>query len=469
MPIQPSLCDRLAAVVGREHVLHRPVDLETYAYDCSFATRLQPYRPDLVVRPGAAAEVAAIVALAGAAGVPVTPRGAGSGQTGGAVAVKGGIVVDLLRLNRVLETDLPNLQVLIEPGVVHRRLDEHLAPRGFFFPPDPGSSQMCTLGGMVANNSSGMRAVKYGTTRNYVLGLEVVLPDGRLIWTGGHNSRALKSVTGYDLTSLFVGSEGTLGIITKIRLKVLPRPAARGVVLAGFAALDDTGQAVAAVFGCGLLPAAIEILDALAIRGILLIQPDAPLSPSYAAVLLFELDGSPAAVAEQAGAVARICTDLGAEVHASTEPTRAEQLLAARRLVGTAAARICPGASRVYDGEDISVPIACIPAALRRIQALAGEMDLPVMTYGHVGDGNLHAAVMADFRDQGALRRAAALAARLHELALELGGSVSAEHGVGLSRAAYVGREHGAALDVMRTVKQALDPRGLLNPGKMDL
>lgn len=466
--ITPEVLGRLQAAAGAENVLTAKLDRLVYGYDSSYRTRLAPQVPEVVVRPPSAAAVAAVMRVAAEHRIPVTPRSAGTGQAGAAVPVQGGIVLDMLGLNRLLELDLENLQIIVEPGIVHTTLNELLKPHGFFFPVDPGSSKMCTLGGMVANNSSGMRAVKYGTTRNYVLGLEVVMPDGTLLWTGGRNSRSLKSVSGYDLTQLLVGSEGTLGIITKIRLRVVPIPEKRGVVFASFGSLDDLGATVVDLFRQKAAPSAMEVLDDSAIKAVNLIKPDAHL-PEVAGILMLEVDGSAADVPYQAEKCAAVCRRRGLEVRWTDDPQEIQRIWSGRQVVGAAAARVKEGGSRVYDGEDIGVPITRVPEALLALQQISREYGLPIVTYGHVGDGNLHAAIVADFRDPAELEQATRVAEVIHRLALRLGGTTTAEHGVGLSRAPYMEEEHGPALAVMRAIKRALDPRNLLNPGKMGL
>lgn len=464
----PAVLARLEAAVGAENVLSERLDRLVYAYDGSFSTRRQPALPAVVVRPGSAGEVAAVMRIGYEHGVPVTPRSAGTGLAGGAVAVRGGILLDMLRLNQLVEFDLENLQIIVEPGMVHARLNELLQPHGFFFPVDPGSSKMCTLGGMVANNSSGMRAVKYGTTRNYVLGLEAVMPDGTLLWTGGQKSRSIKSVSGYDLTQLLVGSEGTLGIITKIRLKVVPVPERRGVVFASFGDLHALGRTVVELFRQKAAPSAIEVLDGAAIRAVNLLRPDANL-PEVAGILMLEVDGSAVDVPYQAQKCADVCRERCIEVRWTDDQQEIQRIWTGRQVAGAAAARVQPGGSRVYDGEDIGVPINRVPEALVRLQAISRESGIPIVTIGHVGDGNLHAAIVADFLDEGQLEKAQAVADTIHRMALELGGTTTAEHGVGISRAVYMEEEHGPALDVMRAIKRAIDPKNLLNPGKMGL
>ncbi|MGE5576768.1 MAG: FAD-binding oxidoreductase [Syntrophothermus sp.] len=468
MRVAGALALEFQKQLGAEKVLTREADIACYAFDSSFLGQLYEYRPEAVVRPGNVEEVATVMRLARTHRIPVTPRGAGTAQTGGAIPVRGGIVMDLSQLNRVIEVDTDNLQALVEPGIVHADLNAHLARFGFFFPPDPGSSKMCTLGGMISNNSSGMRAVKYGTTRQYVLRLEVVLPSGDIIWTGVRGSKALKTVSGYDLTQLMVGSEGTLGIITKVRLKILPMPEKRGIVLAAFATLEKSGEAVINVFRSRLFPSAIEILDRTAIQAATMYKPEIVL-PEAEAILFFEVDGSPADVIYQAERIAAVCGPLASHVEWTDDPVKFGKLWQARQVVGAAATRVKPGVTRVYDGEDICVPITKVPQALRRIQDIGERYGLTIVTYGHIGDGNLHSAVMANLRDPDEVERARQATDAVHRLALELGGTTTGEHGVGLTRAKYMEEEHGLALEVMRGIKKAFDPDNLLNPGKMAL
>lgn len=464
--------ERIAAALRRlvdpERVLSDPTATASYSYDSSFATRLQPYPPDVVVQPLNTEETAAVVRWCYDNDVPLYPRGASTSQSGGAMAVRGGVIVDMSRMNRIVEMLPENLQVICEPGIVHAHLNKALAEHRVFFPPDPGSSNMCTVGGMVANNSSGLRAVKYGQTRQYVLGLEVVLPGGDVIETGGVGSRALKSVSGYDLTGLFVGSEGTLGIVTRMRLKVLPLPAKRSVALAAFQRLEDAGQAVKRVFQRGILPSAIELLDRHALDAIARMRPDVELPPT-GDVLVFEADGDPVAVAETARQIAEACEGLALTVQWSDDAERARRLWEARRLVGAAIARARQGYTRVYAGEDICVPITAIPTALRGIHDLGEKYGIYVAVYGHVGDGNIHAAPIIDMRDPEQVERAKAMVDDIHNLALDLQGTTTGEHGVGIVRAQYMEREHGPALALMRLLKRTLDPKNLMNPGKMAL
>ncbi len=461
-----SLAADLRRLLGDECVRCRPIDILAYSYDSSFLTQVRDYPPDVIVIPRSAADVETVVRYAYEREVPIVPRGAGTGQTGGAVAARGGIVIDLSALNRIVELDADNLQVICEPGVVHADLNAFLAAHRLFFPPDPGSTKMCTLGGMVANNSRGMRAIKYGSTGDYVLGLEVVLPTGDRITTGSLGSRAMQSSSGLDLTHLLVGSEGLLGIFTQLRLKVLPVPQCRGLVLAAFDVLEDSGRAVLDVFRAGILPSAIEILDSSAIVAVNKYKPELRL-PAAEAILLFEVDGNKPGVAHDAQRIADIVKERTPHVTWADDQKRVAALWEGRSVVGAASGQVRAGATRVYAGEDICVPIAHVPEALRGIQQVAKKYDTIIVTYGHIASGNLHAAPVIDMANDDEKQRVHLVADEIHRMALALGGTVTGEHGVGITRVPYMEQEHGAALATMRLLKRTLDPKGIMNPGKL--
>lgn len=464
-----SHIDELVKIAGKESICTNQADLMCYAYDSSLDSQLNKYLPDAVFTPRSAEAIVPVLKYCNEHNIPVVPRGAGTGQCGGSVAAGGGLVIDMSALNRVLTVDTDNLQVIIEPGVVHADLNQQLAPLGFSFPPDPGSTKMATIGGMISYNASGMRAMKYGTTREYVLGLEVVLADGRIITTGGMNCRSLKTASGYELTKLFVGAEGTLGIITKARLKIMPLPEKKGIAVAAFKELGDAGKAVVEVFRNKIVPSAIEILDKSAIKAATMYKPSITLPDNAAAVLFFEVDGPPPGVAYQAQRVAEVCKSIAMEVSWTDEPAQVKSLWEARSVVGAASGRVRPGATRVYIGEDICVPITNVGAALEGIQAIGEKYNTIIVTYGHVADGNFHSAPVIDLESPEEIERVKKVGDEIHEMALRLNGTVTGEHGIGLVRAKYMEQEHGPALDVMRTIKQALDPRNILNPGKMGL
>ncbi len=456
----------LRGLLPDSQVVEAPGELRVFAYDASFETQLKPRPPEAAVIAGSEEDVVALVRYAHERGIPVTPRGAASGQAAGAVAFEGGIVLSLNAMNRILEVDVPNLQAFCEPGVVHAQLNAALKPHRLVFPPDPGSSRMATVGGMASTNANGMRAVKYGPTGSWVLGLNVVLPDGTLIETGSVGSRAKQSSAGLELTKLFVGAEGTLGVITRLRLKLQPIAQARAIVTALFDDLENAGRAVQETFAAGIGPSAIEILDERCIQAINLYRPGMDLPP-VEAMLLFEVDGNPQGVRWDAERVAEVVRPLAREAEWSDEPARISALWEARSLVGAAIGTLRPGSNRAYCGEDICVPVARVPETLRAIQDISARHRIPIATYGHVGGGNLHPGHLIDLRDPDEIRRVLRVADEIHELALRMGGTVTGEHGVGAARAQYMAREHGPALDAMRAIKRALDPKGILNPAKI--
>ncbi len=461
-----TLVAPLRTMLGDQAVRWQPKDLMAYARDSSFYSQLYEMLPDVVVLPRSGEEVAKTVAFAHQNDVPVTARGAGTGQTGGSLAARGGIVIDLSYLNRIVEVDALNLQVIIEPGVVLADLNARLAQDRLFFPPDPGSAKMCTVGGMVSNNSRGMRAIKYGATGDYVLGMQVVLPDGRVIEPGSIQARMVQCSSGFDLHKFFVKAEGMLGLITLLRLKVLPIPAAQGIVIALFDELEKCGEAVSLVFQAGIVPSAMEILDASAILAANLYRPNLKL-PAAEAMLLFEVDGNGPGVACDLQRIAEAVRSKAVQVDLSDEPKRVAALWEARRVVGAASAKVRPGSARVYAGEDIAVPIKAVPRALRGIREIGKKHNVAVVTYGHIGNGGLHAALVIDPAVPEEVEAALRVADEIHELAHALNGTVTGEHGVGIVRKKYMAGEHGPALDVMKQVKSSLDPKGILNPGKM--
>jgi len=449
----------LRQIVG-DRATASTTELFCYSSDASLVAG----KPDYVVRPKSTSEVSQILCLANEFEVPVTARGAGTGLAGGAVPVKGGIVLDMSGMSRIIEIDIDNLQVTVEPGVVPDRLNEALKPYGFFFPPDPGSSAFCTLGGLISNNGSGMRCVKYGTCRNYVLDLEVVLADGRIINTG---SRMLKSSAGYDLTRLLIGAEGTLGVITKIVLKIVPLPKYRRLVIASFEKAEIAGKAVIKTFSSGIIPSACEILDRTTIK--VLRRCDPVLVLPEGDVILFEVDGTASHVEESAQRILEVCSPLASSIRIASNQMEMYEIWAARRLVGAAVSRLDPVKSRVYIGEDAGVPMKQIPNLIKRVQEISEEFDIPAMKYGHIGDGNLHVAMFIDITDKSQRKRLMEAADRIHKAAIDLGGTVSCEHGIGKAKAQYMEDQCGPAMETMRAIKAALDPKRILNPGKLGL
>src|SRR5216684_1700545 len=461
-----ALADRLRAILPADAVIDDPATLLPYAYDASFWSLRQQRLPDVVVVPRTTHEVAAVVRLADELGTPVVARGAGTGQTGGAVAAQGGIVISFARMREVIDIDRANLQAVVRPGLVFNDFQEALRPHGLFFPPDPGSGRACTLGGMAANNASGPHAVRWGTTSAYVLGAEVVLADGSVIWTGGAHSKALKSSSGIDLAKLFVGSEGTLGIFTRLRLRVQPRPPARAVILAGYRALEDTVASLDDLFEAEVLPSTAELLDKSAVDALQLWRPELEL-PAGEAVLFIEVEGTPEQVAANVRYTDGIVRKRATVTRFAEDEKEITRLWAGRSGLAAATALAHPGKHRIFAGEDLAVPLTEIPQTVRRAREMGAELGIAVVFYGHFGDGNVHSAILIDPDDADEVRRADELADRLHKLAIEVGGTVTGEHGTGAVRSRYMRAEHGPALDVMKRIKKELDPKGILNPGKL--
>jgi glycolate oxidase len=433
-------------------------DLAVFGYDGTWAL----HRPDAVVSPLTAEEVAAVVKVARTHDAPVVPRGGGTGLAGGSVPVQGGIVVNTTMMNRVLELDGPNMVAVVQPGVVNADLQAQVERIGLFYPPDPQSLRQCTIGGNVATTAGGPRCLKYGTTKDYVLGLQVVLAGGRIIRTGG---RMLKVQTGYNLTQLFVGSEGTLGIITEVTLRLIPKPRYKGTVMAVFNRLDDAAESVNKVLLAGILPLALEMMDNACIRSVEAYKSfGLPLDAET--VLLIDQDGNDnRVVQEELDEIARLAREgRASEVRQAATPAEADALWQARRAVSPAISRLRPNKL----GEDISVPRAQIPAMVRKVTEIAARNRLAIPMFGHIGDGNLHPNILCDLRDQEEMARVQAAAREIFEAAVALGGTLSGEHGIGTLKREFLSRSLDATqVEMMQRIKWALDPENRLNPGKI--
>ncbi|MDL2260733.1 FAD-binding oxidoreductase [Methanimicrococcus sp. OttesenSCG-928-J09] len=448
--------------IFQDRVTVSPAELCCYSADGSQVKG----KPDFVIFPKTTDEVSQILAYANSHLIPVTARGAGTGLAGGAVPVKGGIVLDMSQMNRLISIDINNIQVTVEAGIVADKLNEALKPYGFFFPPDPGSAATCTVGGQIANNASGMRCVKYGTTKNYVLDLEVVLADGSVIHTG---TNCLKSSIGYDLSRLYVGSEGTLGIITKAVLKIAPLPKFRKLVMISFPSPENAGLSVSRVFAAGVTPSACEILDKTSVSILTKLDPDV-IFPRDGDVVLFEADGSSKnAVDEAAELIASACEEISNSILITDDPVKMKEIWDARRLLGAAVSKLDPTKTRIYVGEDLGVPIQKLPAMIAKVYEITSEVGITPMIYGHVGDGTIHVGLFIDVLDENEWKKLDIAADKLHLAAIDLGGTISSEHGIGAARGAYMEKQCGSAFFVMKAVKNALDPNGILNPGKLGL
>jgi glycolate oxidase len=449
----------LVRIVGEENYTERLIDMVSYSYDASGHS----HRPSCAVWAEKAEQISGIMKLANRELIPVIPRGAGTGLSGMAVPAKGGIVLDLSHMNKILKISIEDRLVIVQPGVVYGDLEKALLPFGFFFPPDPASGKVCTLGGNVATNAGGMKGAKYGTTRDYVLGLRVVLPDGRIMRTG---SKAIKSVSGYDLTRLFVGSEGTLGVVTEIILKINPKPTATSTALATFNNLEDAGRAVSEIMHSGILPSVLEILGK---ETLMAINKNTDLKlPEVEAMLLAETDGyTKEETTYQMKKVLEIFKQNNAgDVKEAKSEDEVVELWKARKSAYAVLARI----KTHFVLEDVTVPMARVADLLKGIDRIAKKYNLQIATFGHAGDGNLHPQVLYDGYDPDQVKRMEAASAELFKLAIDLEGTLTGEHGIGLSKAPYMTLEHDpVAMDVMRSLKNLFDPNNILNPGKMAL
>ena len=453
-----TLLPALRAIVGAAHVLTAPEDIIPYGFDGTAALR---QRPLAVVFPGSAAEAAGIVKLAARHRIPVVTRGSGTGLSGGSVPSPGSLVVCLLRLNRIVEVDAANLTLLAEAGVTTQAVFDAADAAGLFYPPDPGSLKISTIGGNVAENSGGLRGLKYGVTRDYVMGLEVVLADGTVCWLG---NKCVKDVAGYSLRDIFIGSEGTLGIVTRVLLKLVPRPADRRTLLAAFARMDAAAETVSAIIAAKIIPCTLEFLDRKTVRCVEdYARVGLPLDAG--ALLLIETDGHPAAVAEEAEKIAALARAHGAtELRTARTREEAWQLASARRAAFSALARLRPTTIL----EDVTVPRSQLARMIRFIEDTARRHRVEIATFGHFGDGNLHPTFLTDERDATEMARVEAAMGEIFRETVRLGGTITGEHGVGLAKKPYLRAQIGDASHALLVqLKRALDPSGLLNPGKI--
>jgi glycolate oxidase len=453
-----SLAAQLRRVVGDGYVHDAPSEVVAYSYDGTFQQR----RPDLAVSPGSTEEVAEVVMIAAREDMPIVARGASSGLAGGTIPERGGIILSLARMDRVLEIDTANVCAVVQAGAITLQLQEAVEKLGLFYPPDPASSRQSTLGGNVACNSGGPRCLKYGVTRDYVTGLTVVLASGEIVRLGG---RLSKNATGPQLLQLLVGSEGTLGIVTEIILKLMPLPKARVTASAAFPELAQASQAVARIMASGILPCTLELMDGTTINVVEdFLQAGLPREAQ--ALLLMEQDGADEATARRdVEAMAVICRELGAaSVHVARDAAERDMLWAARRAVSPALGRIRPNKL----GEDIVVPKSQVPAMIATVGEIARRYSLPIPVFGHAGDGNLHPNILFDLRDPDEVRKVELAARDIFRAALRLGGTLSGEHGIGTLKREFMAEAQGeTVVELARAIKRVFDPRGLLNPGKL--
>jgi glycolate oxidase len=454
--LKTSVLAEFRSIVGGRSLITEHEQLRTYESDCLTNFRVVPAA---VLLPSSREQVQAVVRVCHREHIPFVARGAGTGISGGALPVEDGVVISLTRLNRILEVDIPNARVVVEPGVTNSRITERVAPHGYFYAPDPSSQSVCTIGGNVAENAGGAHCLKYGFTTTYVLGMEVVLPDGSLV----HMGHERLDEPGYDLTGVFVGSEGTLGIATKIILRIVKRPEAVQTLLAAFHTTDQAGAAVSEIIAAGIMPAAVEMMDRLSVRAAeAAVHAD---YPDCGALLLVELDGPHAEVESSMARVKSICASGGAwEVRLARSEAQRAVIWKGRKAAFAAMGRISPN----YIVQDGVIPRTALPQVLREIERLSDTMGLRVANVFHAGDGNLHPLVLFDRRVPGQERLAEELAFEIVKLCVGAGGSITGEHGVGEEKKRFMPLMFAEPdLDTMQLVRCAFDPEQLSNPGKI--
>ncbi len=456
--VNAALIAELTAALGAAKVLTAPEDVLPYGFDGTAALKGQA---GAVVLPQTTEQVAQSVRLAAAHGVAVVTRGSGTGLSGGSVPSEGCLVICLAQMDRVLEVDPANLTLRAQCGAITAEIDAAAGAVGLFYPPDPGSMKISTIGGNVAENSGGLRGLKYGVTRDYVMGLEVVLPDGRVVRLG---NACVKDVAGYSMKDLFIGSEGTLGIITEVLLKLLPKPAARRTMLALYDRMEDAAQTISAIIAARIIPCTLEFLDRMTVHCVEdFARIGLPLDVE--AVVLMETDGHPAVVEQEAAAMQELARANGArEVRTARDEAEALKLATARRSAFSALARRRPTTIL----EDVTVPRTKLAHMVAFIAEVAKRHQLEVGTFGHLGDGNLHPTFLTDERNADEMHRVELALEEIVNETIALGGTITGEHGVGLAKKAFLRRQLGeASHDLMQQIKRALDPSGLLNPGKI--
>ncbi len=455
--LSEKVINALKKIVGDKDVSTEKADLICYSYD---ATQ-QKFLPDAVVHPATTDEISRIMRLANVEKFPVFPRGAGSGFSGGSLPIRGGIVLTTERMDKILSIDEDNLVAVVEPGVITEQFQQAVERVGLFYPPDPASLKFSTLGGNVAECAGGPRCVKYGVTKDFILGLEVVTPTGDIINTGGPT---MKGVVGYDLTKLLCGSEGTLGIITKIVIKLLPLPEAKQTMLVLFDSIDGAAQAVSAIIRGKIIPTTLEFMDG---RTIDCVRQATNLQVPEAAraVLIIEVDGDRDLLARQVEKITAIIAPLGViETRIATTPQESEALWQIRRSVSASLRKVNPDK---YN-EDICVPRSKLPEMIRKVDAISDRYRIPIVNFGHAGDGNIHVNIMVNRKIPGEILKAEAAIRDVFKAALALGGTMSGEHGVGIAKAPYIPLEiTPQAADYMKAIKRSLDPNNILNPGKI--
>ena len=458
MALDQSTLDKLRSVVGSENLLTEKEDLIPYAFD---GTAAMKEMPGCVVFAATTGQISDVLKLANDTKTPVVTRGSGTGLSGGSVPAADCIVLCTVKMGQILEVDAANLTMTVEPGVTTVQIAEAAEKAGLFYPPDPGSMKISTIGGNVAENSGGLRGLKYGVTRNYVMGMEVVLPDGEVMWLG---NKCVKDVAGFSLKDVMIGSEGALGVITKVLLKLIPKPAAKKTMVSTFNAMDAAAQTVSDIIAAQIIPCTLEFLDRTTIHCVEdFAKVGLPLDCE--ALLLMETDGHAAAVEEEAAKMEELAKANGAmEVRVARDEAEAVQLATARRSAFSALARLAPTTIL----EDVTVPRSELAHMIRFVDEVAKKHELKIGTFGHMGDGNLHPTFLTDERNADEIHRVHEAFKEIFDEAIRLGGTITGEHGIGLAKKEFLPKFAGAAqMRVMRELRTALDPKGILNPGKM--
>ncbi|MFC4766256.1 FAD-binding oxidoreductase [Effusibacillus consociatus] len=455
--MEEKILKEIRAMIPKERILLDLQERYSYSFDASFGE----YLPDIVIQPNNAEEISQLIKLANRYLIPVYPRGAATSLSGGPLPVEGGMVLDMSCFKQKLIIDPENLLAIVSPGVITADIHKKAEEAGLFYPPDPSSAHVSTIGGNLLENSSGPKGLKYGTTKEYVIGLEVVTPTGEIIRTGG---KTVKNVTGYDLTRLIVGSEGTLGIVTEAILRLIPKPQARRTLLAAFNRLVDSGHTITKILSSGILPAAMELMDNACIRAVENYQP-CGLPVDAEALIIIEVDGHPIAVEEEIRKCEALCYEQGAtSVRVAKDEAERLEIWNARKMVSPAITQMGP----TKISEDATVPRSQIPAMMERLKQIREKYQLNLVVFGHAGDGNLHPNIITDKRNVEEMKRVEDAVSEIFETAVSLGGTLSGEHGIGTLKAPYMEMELGEiGLLMMKKIKQAWDPNNILNPGKI--
>ncbi|OEF98925.1 glycolate oxidase subunit GlcD [Vulcanibacillus modesticaldus] len=455
--MEKKIRDEIENIILKDRIMTDLHELYSYSYDASFGE----YLPEIVIQPKNAKEISELIKLANKYLIPVYPRGSATSLSGGSLPVKGGMVLDLTKLEKKLEIDKENLIAIVSPSVITAEVHKKAKEAGLFYPPDPSSSHVSTIGGNLLENSSGPKGLKYGTTKEYVIGLEVVTPAGDIIRTGG---RTVKNVTGYDLTRLIVGSEGTLGIVTEVILRLIPKPQSVKTLVATFDKLVDSGQAITKILSSGILPSAMELMDNGCIRSVENYRPS-NLPVNAEAMVIIEVDGHPLAVEEEIHKCEIICYKQGAtDVKVAKDERERQEIWTARKMVSPAITQMGP----TKISEDATVPRSKIPEMMKRLNQIKEKYQLNLVVFGHAGDGNLHPNIITDKRNVEEMKRVEKAVGEIFEAAISLGGTLSGEHGIGTLKAPYMEMELGeVGLLMMRKIKEAWDPNNIMNPGKI--